>query len=499
MLLERRQGYGLQWETGVLIRGKIRTFAATNRSKEMLTKSNEIRHRFTAAEYRREVKALLRLGAPILLTQVGIVVVSFADTMMVGHYGTAELAAAAFVNNFFMVPIVMLIGFASGLTPLIGALFTRKENFEVGHTLRLGMMLNAAVAAVMLVVMGVLYFFIDKMGQPPELLPLIKPYYLIVMLSMVPAPLFNACQQTANAVTDTVRPMYIILIANVLNIIGNYLLIYGAFGFPELGLNGAGISTVLARVFSAVAMVGVIWRGKRYAPYNEGLRRGRWSADGAKRIFSTSLPVMVQNGCEVTCWAFGAVVCGWFGKIELAAFQVTNTMSNLGFMSYLSFAIAVSIRVANYMGLRDGNGLRAAARAGLMLNFAMSIVASTMFITASSAILRMFTSDEAVIATALLLILPLVLYQIFDALQVTLSNVVRGTSHVWPLLWVSLLCYVVVGLPTMVWFARGLGGQSVGVYYSFVVLLVLACVLYGWFFRTLVGKVERNFRRPNRD
>ncbi len=461
----------------------------------MLTKGSGIRQRFTAAGYWREVKALLRLGTPILMTQVGIVVVSFADTMMVGHYGTAELAAAAFVNNFFMVPMVMLIGFASGLTPLIGALFTRREHYEVGRTLRLGLMLNTAMAVVMLAVMGVLYFFLDRMGQPPELLPLIRPYYLIVILSMVPAPLFNACQQTANAVTDTVRPMYIILMANVLNITGNYLFIYGHCGMPELGLNGAGLSTVFARVFSTVTIMGVVWRGKRYAAYKEGLKHGRWSGEGAKRVLGTSLPVMVQNGCEVTCWAFGAVVCGWFGKIELAAFQVTNTMSQIGFMAYLSFAIAVSIRVANYMGLRDSAGLRAAARAGLALNFAMSIVASAVFLTASVAILRMFTSDEAVIAVALLLILPLVLYQIFDALQVTLSNVVRGTSHVWPLLWVSLLSYVVVGLPTMVWFARGLGGQSVGVYYSFVVLLMLACLLYWLFFRSILAKVERNFRK----
>lgn len=449
--------------------------------------------RFTSGVYRREVKALLRLGAPILLTQVGIVVVSFADTMMVGHYGTAELAAAAFVNNFFMVPLVMLIGFASGLTPLIGALFTRKESFEVGRTLRLGIILNAAMAGVMLLVMGVLYFFLDRMGQPPELLPLIREYYLIIMLSMIPAPFFNACQQTANAVTDTVRPMYIILMANVLNIAGNYLLIYGNLGCPELGLNGAGISTVLARVFSMVAMVATVWRGKRYSAYKDGLKKGRWSKAGAKRIISTSVPVMVQNGCEVTCWAFGAVVCGWFGAIELAAYQVTNTMSQIGFMAFLSFAIAVSIRVANYMGLRDSDGLRAAARAGLALNFIMSIIASVVFITASVPILHMFTSDEAVIAVALLLIMPLVLYQIFDAAQVTLSNVVRGTGHVWPLLWVSLMCYVVVGLPTMVWFARGLGGRSVGVYYSFVVLLMLACLLYWWFFRSILVKVQRGF------
>ena len=129
-------------------------------------------------DYRQAVYTLVRLGLPVLVTQLGSIVVSMADTMMVGDYGTPELASAAFVNNLFMVPIVMQMGFAGGLTPLVGALYGRGKFVEAGQLLRTGIRLNMILALLILLVMGSVYFFLDKMGQPPELLPLIRPYYL---------------------------------------------------------------------------------------------------------------------------------------------------------------------------------------------------------------------------------------------------------------------------------------------------------------------------------
>ncbi len=430
-----------------------------------------------------EIKALVHLGAPVLLTQVGIVTVSFVDTMMVGAYSTEALASAAFVNNFFMVPMVMLIGFACGLTPLVGALYSCRANKDVGATLRIGMRLNILATLLLLFVMAILYFFLDKMGQPEELLPYIRQYYLIILASMIPAPFFNACQQTANGVTDTATPMWIILGANALNILGNYLLIYGHWGLPELGLNGAGISTLLARIASAVAIIVMFYYSSRYKSYRCGLRSRHRAPGGWKRILGTSYPIMLQNGAEVLLWSMGAVVCGWFGKIQLAAYQVTNTMSQIGFMAYLSFSIAVSIRVANKMGTADYDGIRRTAAAGLTLNLILSIIASAVFIILGEKILHIFTPDTQVIATALTLILPLVLYQIFDATQITMSQALRGTSHVKPLLWVSVFCYGILGLPLMLLFSRW---EAVGVYYSFTVMLVMAVVAYTYcFYSTL--------------
>lgn len=434
------------------------------------------------------------MGVPVLFTQLGIMVVSFADTIMVGAYGTQELAAAAFVNNLYMTAIVMLIGFAAGLTPILGALYTKGENYETGRMLRAGLRINAGASLIFTVLMGVLYFFLPHMGQPPELLPLIRSYYLIILLTVLPSGVFNTCQQMANSVNDTQLPMWIILVANALNILGNKLLIFGSYGFPELGLAGAGWSTVIARWGACIAIMACVSHRGRYLPYKEGLRRGVISGKDIRKIVNTSVPVMLQSGAEAAAWSMGAVVSGWFGAVELAAYQVTTTMSQIGFMTYLSFATASAIRVANKMGERAYATLRSTAYSCLALNIVLSIAACCVFVMCSRAIFHIFTPDEAVISASLTLIFPLVIYQIFDAMQATMSNSLRGTGYVQPLLFTSVVSYMIVGVPVMLWLASGLALASVGVYYSYSVMLVIASGSYWWFFRSRVNRLLRRER-----
>lgn len=435
---------------------------------------------------RDEYKSLVKLGLPVVVTQLGIIVVNFADTIMVGQYGTAELAAAAFVNNLFLVPFVMLIGFASGITPIIGALYTRNNNAETGHTLRVSLRLNILMGIFFTAVMGLIYFFLDRMGQPPELLPLIRGYYLIILCCMVVAAVFNCFQQAANGVTDTSMPMWIILSANLLNIIGNWLLIRGHLGFPELGLAGAGISTVTARALAAVAIIAVMLRSRRYRRYRAGFFSRERVPGTAKKVFFTSVPLMLQGGIECALWAFGAVVSGWADAIQLAAFQITNTISQLGFMTYLSFGIAVSIRVANYCGTRDLAGVRRITTAGLHFNLLLAVAASAIFIFGGTHILRIFTEDTAVILSAHGLLLPLVLYQLFDAVQLVYGNGIRGTSRVNPLLWASIIAYLAIGIPAVYLLGWTAALGNTGVYYGFCIAIFAVCVcLYCWYRNTL--------------
>lgn len=430
--------------------------------------------------YKMEYRSLFRLGLPVLVTQLGIIVVGFADTMMVGSYGVNELAAAAFVNSLFVIPIVMLIGFASGLTPLVGALFGQKNDVEAGRTLRAGMQINIAVSVVMTAVMGCLYFFLDRFGQPEELLPLARRYYLIVLSTLIPLSVFNTFQQMCNGINDTRMPMWMILGANVLNIFGNWLFIFGNLGMPELGLAGAGISTMVARWASMIGIVSVFLKSGRYCPYWNGFHeKGRIKEMRKIRheVWSTSYPVMIQSGIECSLWSFGAVVSGWFGKIQLAAYQVVNTMAQLGFMTFISFGTAVSIRVANYMGVGDIRGARRITSAGLHLNIILATLASAIFLFGGKMIIGCFTPDGEVAASALLLIAPLVIYQYMDAIQLTYCNAIRGTSDVKPLLFISLVSYVVVGIPVLLWFAKGLDLGNIGVYYSFDVALFAASLI----------------------
>lgn len=440
--------------------------------------------------YFQTVKSLVRLGLPVLVTQVGIIAVNFADTMMVGAYGLNELAASAFVNSLFLIPILMLLGFSGGVIPLIGALYGKNEHKEVGLMLRASLIVNVAMSAVFVLVMGVLYFFLGNFGQDSELLPLAEEYYQIILMSVVPMTVFTCLQQTCNGVTDTSTPMWIIVGADILNIFGNYVMIFGKFGFPELGLAGAGWSTFGARVASAIAILAVYTLSPRYKGYWATAWMGRSGRARRQQVWKTSYPLMVQSGVECGLWTFGAVVSGWFGKVELAAYQVMNTIGQLGFMIYLSFGYATSIKVANFSGLKDYGAVRNVTKVGLHIILALATVASLVFIFFTDEMVYYFTPEEEVVSYAMMMIVPLVLYQFCDGTQLTYVNALRGTSEVKPLLWISIISYIMVGVPTLLLFAVGLGMETVGVYYSFSIALLVAAVLLVITFRKTVNRLS---------
>lgn len=442
--------------------------------------------------YRQEYKTLVGLGLPVMATQIGVILVSFADTAMVGAYGVDQLAAAAFVNSIFLISIVMQIGFASGITPIVGALFGRKDEVGVGKALRAGLQTNGMLSLALTAVMASLYFFLDRFGQPEELLPLIREYYLIILFSLVPMAIFNCSQQTANAMTDTASPMWIILSCNVLNIAGNYALIFGHWGCPEMGLNGAGLSTLAARWMSVAGIMLVFRFNRRYRPYVKGALGSSRVGHIRREIWSVSWPMMVQAGCEMALWSLGAVVSGWFGKIQLAAYQVINTISQLGYMIFVSFGVAVSIRVANCTGTRDFIGVERTTKAGVHIILLLATIASCVFYFLGPHLVGFFTPDLDVIASAQLLLLPLVLYQYGDATQLTFANGVRGMGEARPFIWVTI-AYLLIGVPALFTLAMGLGLGNVGVYYSFSFALFSASViLYVAFRRTLARKKREN-------
>ncbi|MCH5228620.1 MAG: MATE family efflux transporter [Muribaculaceae bacterium] len=448
----------------------------------------------TSGGYFQILRDLLKLGVPVLVTQVGIIIVSFADTMMVGAYGLNELAASAFVNSLFLIAVVMLLGFAGGVTPIIGALYGKGDHEEGGLMLRASLLVNLGMSAIFIIAMGILYFLLDYFGQDPEILPIAKDYYLIILPSLLPMAIFNCMQQACNGLTDTSTPMWIILGADILNIIGNYALIFGNWGFPELGLSGAGWSTLCARTVSAIAIIFVYGLTSRYRIYWRYVLKGGSGFQRKVKVWKTSYPLMVQSGVECGLWTAGAVVSGWFGKVELAAYQVMNTIGQLGFMIYMSFGWATSIKVANYTGRNDFVSVRNVTRVGLHMILILATAASIVFLFFTDEMVYYFTPEEDVVAYSMLMIIPLVLYQYCDGTQLTYVNALRGTSEVKPLLWISIVSYVLVGIPVLLLFAKAFGMETVGVYYSFSVALSCAAVLLVLTFRKTLRKLERGYK-----
>lgn len=425
---------------------------------------------------------IIRLGLPILVGQLGMIVTGFADNIMVGHYSTDALASASFVNGVFNVVIFCCLGFTYGLTPLVGSLFGRGRREEIGALMRSGIVLNLLYSLLLTALLGVLYFYLDRLGQPSHLLPLIRPYYLTSLAGVVPVCVFNVFAQWCYGCTDTRSPMWIILIGNVLNIVGNYALIFGNLGCQELGLTGAGISTLAARVLSAAGIVAVFCLGRDAAADRRGFRMARCNGRALGRIWRTSLPVSMQMTFESGSFSVAAIMSGWLGAVPLAAFQIVVITGTLGFCLYYSVGSAISVVVANVAGSGDKALMRRASWQGYHIMLALMTCSSLIFILWGRDLLGVFTEDPVVLAAAMTLIFPLVLYQLGDATQITFANALRGTAHVMPMLWIAFVSYIVAGIPATYLLAFPCGMGLYGILLSFSVSLFLAGGLFLVFF-----------------
>lgn len=425
---------------------------------------------------------IFRLGFPVLVSQLGMIVVGFADNIMVGHYSTDALASASFVNNLFNLPMMAAMGFSFGLTPLVGALFTNGEEEKIGRLLRAGAMVNLMVSILLMLFMGLIYIFLPRLGQPEHLLPLIRPYMLIYIVGLLPVCIFNAFAQWSYGIRNTSMPMWIMLGANALNIFGNYLLIFGHWGMPEMGLTGAGISTLVSRFVSMMLIICVFMFAKRYRRYSEGFRLQHTDRAMARQVVKMSWPVALQMSFETSAFSGCAVMCGWLGTIEMAAFQIVIIVGTLGFCIYYAMGTAVAVLVSNEAGKRDFQGMRRKAVAGYAVILTCCLFSSLFFGLGARHIMHIFTDDGAVLAAAVGVIIPMVLYQLGDATQINFANALRGAGNVKPMMWIALVSYIFVGIPSSWILAFPMGMGLYGIVLSFSISLFLAGALFLIFF-----------------
>jgi MATE family multidrug resistance protein len=316
------------------------------------------------------------------------------------------------------------------------------------------------------------------LGQPAQLLPLMRPYYVVVLLSMIPLIVVNTLRQFTDGITDTHVSMWVLTGGNLLNIVGNWMLIYGTCGMPEWGLFGAGVSTLLSRVVMAVVYIAVFCRMKKYKGYFRGFIEESVNRRDMLAVCRTSSPVAMQMGMETGIFTVASVMIGWLGAEYLASYQVILILGTIGFMVYYSFGAGMAIKISNCAGVGDVRQIRLSARAGYHIILLSALVACLVFFFAGRYIIMLFTSDARVIAISTTLIIPLLLYQLGDATQVAYANALRGISCVMPVMKYAFIAYVLVGLPLNYLFGFTFHGGIVGIYLSFFVALLLAGILY---------------------
>jgi MATE family multidrug resistance protein len=397
--------------------------------------------------YKTHYKETIRLGVPIILGQLGIIVVGFADNIMVGHHSSNELAAASFVNNFFNLIFIAGMGFSYGLTPIIGNLFALKEYAKAGETLKNSLLLNFFISILFTLIMLFFLLHIEILEQPKELIPLIKPYYILQLVSIPLVMPFNSFKQFSDGTTDTITPMWIMLSSNLLNIIGNYLLIYGYLGFPELGLTGAGISTLFSRIVSLLLFVILFMKQKRFKIYLSGFKEGIINLLDFKKLTQIGLPVAALMAVETGSFSLSVIMMGWLGSSALAAHQIVSVITTLGFMVYYGIGAAITIRVSSFKGKNDWKNIRNATFAGLHLVIITAFFVVLLIVSFRDSMGYLFTSQKEVVELVALLAWSVILYQFGDGLQVTFANALRGIADVKQMAYIACFCHIGLALP----------------------------------------------------
>ncbi len=282
--------------------------------------------------YSEHYSTLARVGLPIVIGQLGIIILGFADTIMVGRHSTDELGAAGFVNNMFNLAIIFSTGFSYGLTPVVGSNYGKQDFAAVSRALKNSLPANTLIALFVCLCMGMLYLNLEHLGQPEELLPLMRPYYLTLLASLPFMLWFNAFKQFADGITDTRTSMWILLGGNVLNIVGNLVLIFGLCGFPELGLFGAGLSTLISRIVMFAAFAILFFCTPYYNRYKQHFFRQSVNRSDFRQLNRLGWPIALQMGMETASFSLSAIMMGWLGVAALAAHQIMCTVGTLCFM-----------------------------------------------------------------------------------------------------------------------------------------------------------------------
>ncbi len=433
--------------------------------------------------------SLLKLGLPIIIGQIGVIVLGFADTLMIGHHSTEGLAAASFVNNMFNLAIIFCTGFSYGLTPVVGSLFGQKRIDEVGRALKNSLAANTLLAVIVCLAMTALYFNLANLGQPEELLPFMRPYFLVLLASLPFVLWFNAFKQFSDGITDTKVSMWILLGGNLLNIIGNYILIYGKLGFPELGLTGAGISTLVSRILMVIVYLMLFFGTSRYRIFRQGFRTGRINKKDFSLLNRLGWPIAGQMGMETASFSLSAIMIGWLGSTALASYQIMIAVSQICFMIYYGMGAAVSVRISNFYGQKDIENVCRTANVGFHLILMMVVCTSVPIFLLRHHIGGWFTDNEAVSLMVAQTIVPFLLYQFGDGLQINFANALRGIADVRLIMLFSFIAYFLISLPAGYLFGFVFNWGVTGIWAAFPFGLTSAGIMYYLRFRYKTRKM----------
>jgi MATE family multidrug resistance protein len=408
---------------------------------------------------RDELRPMLALAAPVVLAELGWVTMGIVDTLMVGRLGAHAIGAVGLGSMLFFAVAVFAMGLLLGLDPLVSQAFGAGRLDECHRWLVDGVWLSVFVAVPTVALLYVVDATLDVWGFPTEVLALVRPYLRIVNWSLPPLLLYVAFRRYLQAM-NLVRPVMIALVAaNLVNAGFNWILIFGHLGAPALGVRGAAIATLLARVFMAAFLLFVILRHE--ARVTPRLRETPMHVDVARlrRLFALGLPAAGQMVFEVGVFSAATALAGRVSAEALAAHQIALNMAAFTFMVPFGIASAAAVRVGQALGRRDLDGAMRAGWTAIAIGVGFMACAAAVFLLAPGLLIRAFTSDKTVVEIGVALLFVAAIFQLFDGLQGVATGALRGAADTrTPMLW-NLAGHWVIGLPFgyLLCFNRGYG------------------------------------------
>ncbi|WP_430905911.1 MATE family efflux transporter [Maribacter sp. 2-571] len=439
-------------------------------------------------KYTKEFKYNARLALPVITGMLGHTFVAFADNLMVGRLGTAELAAVSLGNSFVFIAMSLGIGFSTAITPLVAEADGSGNAANAKNALKHGLVLCTVLGLSLFFLILLCRPLMYHMDQPPEVVALALPYMDLVALSLVPLTIFQAFKQFSEGLSQTKYPMYSTIIANLLNVLLNYLFIFGTFGFPKLGVVGAAIGTLASRIF----MVGFIWylmkKRKTFKAYVTGFNFRKIEKRVMKKIIALGFPSALQMFFEVGIFTAAIWLSGVLGKNAQAANQIALNLSSMTFMFGMGLGVAAMIRVGNQKGLGDFKELRRIGQSIFFMTFLIEVVFALLFLFGRewfptlylSADDLLHGSDNAtVLAMAAQLLLVAAFFQISDGIQVVVLGALRGLQDVKIPTAITFVAYWLIGFPISYYLCLHTDLKSTGIWIGLLIgLSASALMLY---------------------
>jgi len=426
--------------------------------------------------YKDHFGKTFHLAYPVMLSQLGHIMVGIVDSIMVGQLGPTELAASSFANNFMAVFMMFGIGVTYGITPMVAQADGKKDHGKLTRLLRHGIILSILAGLFLALLMFALSALFPFMKQPEEVIRLGKPYFFIIASSLLPLIIFQGFRQFAEGMSVTKPTMFITILANGLNVLLNYLLIYGKLGFPELGLNGAGWATLVSRIVMAFGMMWFVRNYSRFKAYRSGFSLKHFKADFFMPMLKIGIPTGGQFVFEVGAFAMAAIMMGWLGTIPLAAHQIAISLVSLSYMMASGISAASTVRVGNQLGKEDYPNLKRAGNTSYFMVLIFMALCSAIYILFNGFFPTIYVDEKEVIGIASSLIIIAGLFQLSDGVQVVGLGCLRGMSDVKVPTIITLVAYWGLAIPTSYLFGFVLDFGPQGIWYGLLTGLTVAAI-----------------------